>query len=69
MSAIQGQPLPKWLRRAIRDQVISEQEARLMQWYREAADLTPERLYRLPPNLYPAAQRMFLWEVMPQGKA
>ena len=52
--------LPKWMRQAIQDQVMSEAEAREMHSLMLAAN---QEEVPLPVELHPAAQRIHLWEM------
>ena len=51
--------LPKWMQRAVKDQVLSPQEA---QEWRQVALSTSGEWIDLPEHLHPAAERVFLWE-------
>ncbi len=50
--------LPKWMQRAVKDQVLSPQEAQ--EWHQVALSTSGEGV-DLPKHLHPAAQRVFLW--------
>ena len=51
--------LPKWMQRAVKDQVLSTQEAQ--EWHQVALSTSAEWI-ELPEHLHPAAERVFLWE-------
>ena len=51
--------LPKWMQQAVKDQVLSPQEAQ--EWHRVALSTSAEWI-DLPEHLHPAAERVFLWE-------
>ena len=51
--------LPKWMQRAVKDQVLSPQEAQ--EWHQVALSTSDEWI-NLPEHLHPAAERVFLWE-------
>ena len=51
--------LPKWMQRAVKDQVLSPQEA---QEWPPVALSTADEWINLPEHLHPAAERVFLWE-------
>ena len=51
--------LPKWLRQAIKDEVLSEQEA---QELHQVALASEQEEVPLPEHLWPAAARVHLWE-------
>lgn len=51
--------LPKWMQQAVKEQVLSPQEA---QEIHQVALSTSDEWINLPEHLYPAAQRVFLWE-------
>ena len=60
---LQLQDLPKWLQDPLDSQVLSPEEA-LGLW--DAYLQTPgEGFAMLPESLWPAAQRLFLWEAEP----
>lgn len=52
--------LPKWLRQAIKDEVLSEQEA---QELHQVALASEQDEVSLPEHLWPAAARVHLWEI------
>lgn len=52
--------LPKWLRQAIKDEVLSEQEA---QELHQVALASEQEEASLPEHLWPAAARVHLWEI------
>jgi hypothetical protein len=52
-------PLPKWLNRAIKEQVVSEQEAKEIHQISLQSD---QELVELPEHLWSAAERIDLWE-------
>ena len=51
--------LPKWMQQAVKDQVLTPQEAQ--EWHQVALSTSDEWI-NLPEHLHPAAQRVFLWE-------
>ena len=51
--------LPKWMQQAVKDQVLSPQEAQ--EWHQVALSTSDEWI-DLPEHLHPAAERVFLWE-------
>ena len=51
--------LPKWMQQAVKEQVLSPQEA---QEIHQVALSTSAEYVNLPGHLHPAAQRVFLWE-------
>ena len=51
--------LPKWMQQAVKEQVLSPQEAQEMH---QAALSSLTEYVSLPEHLHPAAQRLFLWE-------
>ena len=51
--------LPKWMQRAVKDQVLSPQEA---QEIHQVALSSSTEYVDLPEHLHPAAERVFLWE-------
>ena len=51
--------LPKWMQQAVKEQVLSPQEA---QEIHQVALSTSAEYGNLPEHLHPAAQRVFLWE-------
>ena len=51
--------LPKWMQQAVKEQVLSPQEAQEMH---QVALSTSAEYAALPEHLHPAAQRVFLWE-------
>ena len=51
--------LPKWMQHAIKEQVLSPQEA---QEIHQVALSSSTEYVNLPEHLHPAAQRVFLWE-------
>ena len=52
--------LPKWLRQAVKDRVVSQAEAEEMYQLVESSD---QEEVILPPHLFQAAERMALWEM------
>ena len=50
---------PKWMQQAVKDQVLSPQEAQ--EWHQAALSTSGEWI-DLPEHLHPAAVRVFLWE-------
>lgn len=54
--------LPKWMRQAIEQQVLSEAEAQEMHQLTQASEEEEEELVILPEHLWPAASRVSLWE-------
>lgn len=52
--------LPKWLRLAVKDQVLSQAEAQEIHRLSEALQ---EDEVVLPEHLHPAAERIHLWEM------
>ena len=51
--------LPKWMQQAVKEQVLSPQEA---QEIHQVALSSSDEWINLPEHLHPAAQRVFLWE-------
>ena len=51
--------LPKWMQQAVKEQVLSPQEA---QEIHQVALSTSDEWINLPEHLHPAAERVFLWE-------
>ena len=51
--------LPKWMQQAVKEQVLSPQEAQEMH---QVALSSSTEYVSLPEHLHPAAQRVFLWE-------
>jgi hypothetical protein len=63
--AQRDQELPKWLKRAVKAQVISLPKAYLLLWnQQQAVGWTP-----LPEELHPEARRIWLLELPPEGRA
>ena len=58
--------LPKWMRRAIKEQVISEPEA--LELHRLSMESELEEV-KLPEHLWPAAERIYLWEMPVESMA
>jgi hypothetical protein len=54
--------LPKWMRKAVQEQVLSLEEALLMRECAQSSDPT-EELISLPEHLHEAASRVWLWEL------
>ncbi len=52
--------LPKWMQRAIKEQVLSEAEAR--EWHAICLSAETEEV-SLPAHLHNAAERVWLWEL------
>lgn len=51
--------LPKWMQQAVKEQVLSPQEAQEMH---QVALSSSTEYVSLPEHLHSAAQRVFLWE-------
>ena len=51
--------LPKWMQQAVKDQVLSPQEAQ--EWHQVALSTSGEWI-DLPEHLHEAASRVYLWE-------
>lgn len=51
--------LPKWLKRAVKEQVVSPEEAQEIHKLSLESD---EEEITLPPHLFSAAERINLWE-------
>ena len=51
--------LPKWMQQAVKDQVLSPQEAQ--EWHQVALSASAEWI-DLPEHLHEAASRVYLWE-------
>ena len=51
--------LPRWMQRAVQDQVLTLQEAQA--WHQFVMS-SPQEEVVLPPELFPAAERVWLWE-------
>ena len=51
--------LPKWMQQAVKEQVLSPQEA---QEIHQVALSSSDEWINLPEHLHPAAERVFLWE-------
>ena len=62
---IRYKKFPKWLRRAVRFQVLTFLEAEILLSVQEMAPAWSE--VPLPTCLYPAAERMYLFEIPAQG--
>lgn len=50
--------LPKWLRRAVKDKVLSREEAKRIAELEEQS-----RVVEMPPELDPVMERLYLWEM------
>lgn len=57
-------PLPKWLRQAMGDRVITRRQAMLIHLWTET-DPAQEMFVLMPPELDQAMQRLFLWQLEP----
>jgi hypothetical protein len=51
--------LPKWMQQAVKEQVLSPQEAQEMH---QVALSSSTEYVNLPEHLHPAAERVHLWE-------
>lgn len=56
--------LPKWMQQAIRDKVLSPEEA--TDWHSTVLQ-SLETEVALPERLHPAAERVMLWEAVPHN--
>lgn len=60
-------PLPKWLRQAMGDHVLTRRQAMLVLLWTET-DPTTEAFVVMPAELDQVMQRLFLWELEPPSQ-
>ena len=57
--------LPRWMQQAIKDRVLTPQEAQ--DWHRTVESALEEQV-KLPKRLHKAAERVWLWESPPANR-